>query len=279
MDARRLLFALGAALAISVLVTSIFYLRISRQQSAARSRVKQVVAAAVELQPGVAITADKLTMVNWPESVSSSGLVENKEEVVGHILIYPVGINEPLLKHDLAAGTSFGLAAKIPDGMRATAVKVNEVNNVAGFMFPGCRVDVLVTIRGDANTTFTRTVLQNVQVLSAGTRTEPDPAGKPENVGVITLLVTPEDSQTLILAQSQGSIQFVLRNGTDSASTNTPPVGLAQLSGAPPKPLLPPVEAKTRPKAPIAKPAPLYSVETIAGAKASVTKFEQSRPQ
>lgn len=67
MDTRRLVVALGLALVISVLVTSIFYARISRQQSAARSKTKQVVAAAADIQPGVAVTAEQLTMVNWPD--------------------------------------------------------------------------------------------------------------------------------------------------------------------------------------------------------------------
>ncbi|PYX81718.1 MAG: Flp pilus assembly protein CpaB, partial [Acidobacteria bacterium] len=118
------------------------------------------------------------------------------------------------------------LAAKIPDGMRATAVKTNEVMSVAGFMFPGSRVDVLVTIRGENNTasTITRTVLQNVQVLSTGTKIDPDPDGKPENIGVVTLLVSPEQSEKLALAQNQGTVHFVLRNGGDSAEPNTPAV-------------------------------------------------------
>lgn len=277
MDTRRLIVALGAALVISALVTSLFYFRISRQQSAARSKTRQVVAAAVDLLPGTPVPAEKLAVIDWPESVPLKGLVENKDDVVGHILIYPVSANEPLLKHDLAAGASFGLAAKIPDGMRATAVRVNEVNNVAGFMFPGCRVDVLLTMR-DGNTTSTRLVLQNVQVLSAGTKTEPDPTGKPENVGVITLLVTPEDSEKIVLAQSQGSVQFVLRNGNDSAQIDTPPVQLAQLTGAPPLPT-PSEEKKVRRAVTAVKPPAPYVVETIVGGKATITKFDQSRSQ
>jgi pilus assembly protein CpaB len=277
MDVKRLMVALGAALAISAVITSFFYFRISRQQAAARAKTKQVVAAAADLPAGMPIAAESLKVVDWPETVPLKGLVENKEDVVGRVLIYPVAANEPFLKHDLAAAASFGLTAKIPDGMRATAVRTNEVNNIAGFIFPGSRVDVLVTMRGDANTTFTRTVLQNVQVLSAGTRTEPDPAGKPENVGVITLLATPEQSQKLLLAQNQGSVQFVLRNGNDSTEVETPPVYLAQLSGAPP-----PTTAVQRPIArafvPV-KPRIPYIVETIAGGKATVTKFERSQPE
>ena len=74
------------------------------------------------------------------------------------------------MKHDLASSGSFGLSAKIPDGMRATSVKTNEVMNIAGFIFPGSHVDVLVTLRGENNaaSNTTHTVLQNVQVLATG---------------------------------------------------------------------------------------------------------------
>jgi hypothetical protein len=131
MDVKRLMVALGAALAISAVITSFFYFRISRQQAAARAKTKQVVAAAADLPAGMPIAAESLKVVDWPETVPLKGLVENKEDVVGRVLIYPVAANEPFLKHDLAAAASFGLTAKIPDGMRATAVRTNEVNNIA----------------------------------------------------------------------------------------------------------------------------------------------------
>jgi len=87
-------------------------------------------------------------------------------------------------------------------------------------------VDVLVTLKPDNNAASmeTRTVLQNVLVLSTGTKIDPDPNGKPENVGVVTLLVTPEQSEKLALAQNQGTIHFVLRNGGDSANAEVPPL-------------------------------------------------------
>src|SRR5437879_4292110 len=182
MGTQRLGFALLAALVISFGMTSVFYMRMTRSQAKARPNVKRVVAAAVALQPGAPITADNLTEINWPENVSLEGLIEKKEDVTGHVLMYAVAANEPVLRHDLAANTSLGLSAKIPDGMRATAVKTNEVTNIAGFIFPGSHVDVLVTLRPDNNTanTVTSTVIQNVQVLSTGTKMDPDPNGKPE---------------------------------------------------------------------------------------------------
>src|SRR6266705_3919523 len=254
MGKRRLGSALLAALVISLGITYVFYVHITRTQASARPKTKRVVAAAVALQPGTPITAENLTEINWPENVSLDGLVEKKEDVTGHIVMYAIAANDPVLKRDLASSSSFGLAAKIPDGMRATAVKTNEVMNIAGFIFPGSRVDVLVTLHSDSNTASTtaRTVLQNVQVLSTGTRIDPDPNGKPENVSVVTLLVTPEQSEKLALAQNQGTIHFVLRNGGDSATPDTPAVDMAQLTGIPNKPLPVPQPEKPRPKPAVA---------------------------
>jgi len=215
--------------------------------------------------------------------VALGGLIEKKEDVAGHVLGYAVAANEPVLRRDLAAGASLGLAAKIPDGMRAIAVKTNEVMNMAGFIFPGSRVDVLMTLRGegnDASTTTARTVLQNVQVLSTGTKIDPDPTGKPEskpeNV-TVTLLVTPEQSQKLALAQSQGTIQFVLRNGGDSANPETHAVDLADLTGVqktPPPPLAPLQIRRVAAVAPVVKPSDTaYLVETVANGKVTVSTF------
>ena len=92
---------------------------------------------------------------------------------------------------------------------------------------------VLVTVRSDSSaaSTTTRTVLQNVQVLSTGTKMDADPNSKPENVSIVTLLVTPEESEKLALAENQGTIQFVLRNGGDAANAEIPAVGIAEMSG------------------------------------------------
>lgn len=278
MGKRRLGFALFAALVISLGITYLFYVRISRAQASARPKTKRVVAAVAALQPGSPITAENLTEIDWPENAALDGLIEKKEEVTGHVLMYAVAPNEPVLRRDLASAASFGLAAKIPDGMRATAVKTNEVMNIAGFIFPGSRVDVLVTIRSENNnaSTTSRTVLQNVQVLSTGTRIDPDPNGKPENVSVVTLLVSPEQSEKLALAENQGTIQFVLRNGADAVNPDTPAVDMAQLTGMPKQPVAQPEKSHPKLAAPAPKPVNSYIVETLANGKITVSKFSTS---
>ena len=145
-------------------------------------------------------------------------------KIVGRILLYPIPQKEPIREQLLAApGAAIGLTAKIPDGMRAVAVVTNEVNNVSGFLFPGSHVDVLVTFRAETGKEpMTSTVLQNIEVLSTGERLQPDPSGKPQNVKVVTLLMSPEDAQKMSLASNQGTVQFVLRNGADQANRAAP---------------------------------------------------------
>jgi len=131
---------------------------------------------------------------------------------------------EPLLDDRLAPmGSGGGLAATIKDGMRAIAVRVDQVVGVAGFVLPGMRVDVLIagvppTNEGASgnNNTQVRTVLQNIEVLSAGVNIQKDAEGKPQQVQVVNLLVTPEQAQVLALASNETRIQLVLRNPLDT---------------------------------------------------------------
>ena len=280
MGTRRLVLALVVAIVISLVITSLFYIRVARQEAANRIKSRRIVAAAVALEPGTPITADSLTEVNWPDGVPLDGLIEQKQDVMGHFLVYAVAANEPILKRDLAASASFGLSAKIPDGMRATAVKANEDINIAGYIFPGSHVDVLATLRGqngNNSNTLTRTVLQNVEVLSTGAKMEPDPEGKPDNVTVVTLLVTPEQSEKLALAQNEGTLRFALRNGADDATPDTAPVNLNELmDGSKPVQTTKPakVQVKVEKIEPVKpQPPPTYSVETVANGKISVAQF------
>lgn len=237
----------------------------------------QIVAAAKEVPEGVALTAQDLSLVDWPVNVPLPGSFSKIAQVVGRPLIYPLGAKEPVLERDLAvSGSGIGLSVKIPAGMRATSVRTNEISGVAGFLFPGSHVDVLstFTIPGKQGPV-TQTILQDVQVLTAGEKVEPDPQGKPETVKVVTLLLNPEDSQKLLLASTQGTIQFVLRNGADKTEAKVTPIRLDQLLGGPAAPQ--PVRARTsrrrRPAQHLRQHTDVYVLEVIRGDKQSVQKF------
>jgi pilus assembly protein CpaB len=164
--------------------------------------------------------------------------------------------------------------------MRAVSVKVNEVVGVAGFVVPGTRVDVMVTLsnRQQGQESITRIVVSNVQVLTAGTRYDQEKAkeGTPIPSTVVTLLVTPEDGERIALAASEGQIMLALRNPLDTDPAKTTGVRTAGLLGqTAPEPAKPrPPRAAARPVKPeVAPPAPpppvVYKVEAVRGGKRS----------
>ncbi len=260
----------------AILATAFTWVVFKRLRASQQRPVTQIIAAANELPAGVALTDNDLTTVDWPSDVPLPGSYVKKEEILGHPLIHSLGAKEPILKRDLGLeGSGIGLATKIPPGMRATAIRSNEVVGVAGFLYPGSHVDVLCTISMPNNMgTLTQTVLQDVEVLTAGQTIEPDPQGKPQQVDVVTLLLTPEDSQKLQLASTQGTIQFVLRNGTDKL---TPELHAARLDQLVPMPKPPTIVVKGK-RVPV-KVQPTYSLEVIQGTQKTVHKFDAAEKE
>ena len=242
----------------------------------ARAATTQIVTTTGELPSGITLAAKDVTLVDWPSDFPLQGSYGKVEDVIGHPLLNALGSKEPILKRNLGLeGSGIGLSGRIPPGMRATAVRSNEIVGVAGFLYPGSHVDVLVTYTppGGNNIPVTETVLQDVEVLTAGQTTEPDPQGKPQTVNVVTLLLNPEDSQRLQLASMQGGIQFVLRSGVDQKSVNLKPTRLDQLVASEKPPVVVPPPTKKAPKRIEPSRPTIYVLEVIQGTKRSVEKF------
>jgi pilus assembly protein CpaB len=256
------------ALLVSLVATFFLYARMKKQFN--KPVTLQVVASSMGLEAGTELKPDQLVLVDWPSNLPLEGTVTKPDQIVGRILLYPIPAKEPIRDQLLAApGAAIGLTAKIPDGMRAVAVVTNEVNNVSGFLFPGSHVDVLVTFRAEAGKELTTsTVLQNIEVLSTGERLQPDPSGKPQNVKVVTLLMSPEDAQKMSLASNEGTVQFVLRNGVDQAQPEQHPIQIRELQGNASMPLPRPRKATV-----VASQPSVYEVEVFDGDKKSVVKF------
>jgi pilus assembly protein CpaB len=272
---QRLITAFLVAAMLAGGVTFLFYRRINASTS--HGRVAQIVAAKTDLPVGVTLSSDNVTMLDWYSDALPSGAFTNISDVNGHPLLYPMAAREPILQRDLGViGAGIGLAGKIPEGMRATAVRSNELVGVAGFLYPGSHVDLLVTFTPPGGSVpVTQTVLQNVEVLTAGQAIEPDPQGKPQQVNVVTLLLTPEDSQKVQLASAQGNIQFVLRSGADQTkNAELRPTRLDELAnGSKPAPrvLAAPGVRRALPRK--ADPPPAVLIEVIQGTQRSVQKF------
>ena len=233
-----------------------------------------VVVAAKDLVVGAKIEAQDVRLAQLPASELPSNVFHNTSDVVGRGVLVPIQRSELILGSKVAGEEAgAGLPALIPTGMRAVSVKVNDVVSVAGFVLPGTRVDVLLTGQPSKSndTETTTTVLENVQVLSAGPKLEKDANGQPVNVPVITLLVSPEDAQKLTLAATQGQIQLSLRSPMDLSQPKILAVQNPSLYRLPE-----PQEKPSRKKGKavvVPPPSAVYVVEMIRGDKRDVSKF------
>jgi len=203
---------------------------------------RTVVVARTDLALGTELQADDLHAAEWPANAVPEGAFSQPSELVGRGLIHSVVRNEPILPAKLASKEAgAGLPPIIPPGKRAVSVKVNEVISVAGYVLPGTFVDVVATQSPTARPEdmTSKVVLSQVQVLTAGTRMEQDRKdGKPMQVTVVTLLVTPEEAERLALASSEGQIHLALRNPMDKESPKTAGIRPGALLGIAPGPVL-----------------------------------------
>jgi len=234
---RRFIAVLGVSLVGALIIASIFYQIEARanggKHSEGSSDTRDIVLAARPLTVGVTVKPTDVKIGKIVASAFPKGAFSKVEEVVDRPIISNILLDEPILEGRLAArGTGLGLAPVIPVGMRAVSVRVNDVAGVAGFVFPGMRVDVLVTGNPpNADQTMTATCLQNLIVLSAGTVMQPDAKGQAMPAPTVTLLATPEQAEVLTLANNQGRLQLVLRNGSDQQIAKTQAKEVAELYG------------------------------------------------
>jgi len=241
----------------------------------------EILVASRNLQIGTLIKDTDLKTNPWVGQFPA-GVLLKKEDAVGRGVISAIVEGEPLLDSRLAAaGAGGGLAATIPPGMRAVAVRVNDVVGVAGFVVSGMRVDVLIAGNppgSAASGPKVKTLLQNIEVLSAGQNFQKDGEGKPVQVQVVNLLVTPEQAETLSLASNETRIQLILRNPLDNEATKTPGSAMSTLFGEA-KPLVAHdsrARVKAAPPAAVLPPPPPPSpflIEVLNGAKRTEVKF------
>jgi pilus assembly protein CpaB len=272
-------------------ITSFAIYRLLLTHVAGSSRpvsMTKLVVASHDLQVGALIKDSDLAEVSINGPISDQA-IKTRQEAVGRGVVATIYSNEPILDHRLAPkGAGAGLAATIPVGMRAVALSVNDVVGLAGFVVPGMRVDVLVagsvsSSDGTRTGTQCRTVLQNIEVLSAGQKIARTVEGKPESAQVVNLLVTPDQAEVLNLASGEAKVQLVLRNPLDTKEEVTHGASLAKLLGQDEGPIspspmrfVPPSVSRVRvpvPKQPEKEPE-MTTVEVFSGAKRSEQRFD-----
>ncbi len=234
---KRFLTVLGVSLLFALIISSVFYQMSARSSSGPAApgavEMKDLVVAAKALNVGTTIKPGDVTVSKVPVAAFPKSGFMKVEEVLDRPVVSNILAEEAVIEGRLAPrGSGAGLAPIIPVGMRAVTVRVNDVVGVAGFVLPGMRVDVTVTGRPPSGQeTLTTTVLQNITVLSAGQTMSPDARGAAINAPTVTLLVTPEQAEVIILAGSEGRIQLILRNGSDNDIQKTSGVTTQSLYG------------------------------------------------
>ena len=251
--------------------------QIAQSQDQAKE-TQPVVVAASDLTWGTSLTAEMVKVVPFLKESLPAGYYSDTSAVDGRTIIYPVKTGEPVFESKLAPTTVSmgGVAALVTPKKRAMGVKVDKVVGVSGFIHPGNRVDVLVTLSRNerANSPMTKIVLENILVLATGTELEKTgKQEKPAQVDVITLEVTPEEGEKLALAASEGKLQLALRNFTDTDSSQTRgstiPGLLAGQAAPQPAP-----KSGNKPVRVQRAPSPTVTVELIRGSKVTETNFK-----
>lgn len=231
---RRFAIVVGLSLIWALLVSAAFY-RVagSRGRSQGPQEQKLIVVAVEPMPVGTVIKPTSVKLSGVPASFFPKGGFSRIEDVLERPVISPIQPEEPVVEVRIGArGSGGGLAPLIPPGLRAIAVRVNDVVGVAGFVLPGMRVDVLVTgLPPGHEGMMTATVLQNITVLSAGQTIQVDAKSQSINTPVVTLLVTPAQAEALTLANNEGKIQLILRNSIDQQVAATGGRELRELYG------------------------------------------------
>ncbi len=306
---------LGAAVLVALIAT-VLIMSWLRAKTGTRQPVvletQDVVISKVDLKWGTVLSKELLETKPFLKKSLPPGCVSDSKSIIGRVLLSSVSASEPILESRLAPVSmkTGGVAAVVRQKRRAIAVKVDKVIGVSGFIHPGNRVDVLVTITSGKNSSnpVTKTVLENILVLATGPEIESKgKEEKPSTVDVITLEVSPEEAEKLSLAASEGKVQLALRNFNDTEDVitrgTTIPALLASYSYVPVK-TVPARAASSKKPAPVKvampaegrkiqeeKPAiverlrepaitekaqkPMIVVEVIKGSQTTQVKFEK----
>jgi pilus assembly protein CpaB len=278
--ALALVFGVSAAVGVNVLLEN--------PPGGTEAGTVPVVVAATDIDRGTTVTPDLIKTRACPKDLVPAGAVSKAEDVVGRVAYIPLVKDEAVLDGKLASkGSGRGMAALTLKGMRTVTIQTPDVSSgVAGFILPGNKVDVLLTVKdlghtsrtGGASTT---RLLQNVEIVAVDQRLSAPSDNKVDvkELRSVTLLVTPNQDAMLALAQTMGTLHLSLRNSGDGNDANTQPVTLADLRLLQEKPKetkLPEVDKKAPPPPKPARPRPLR-IRLLRGTQESIVTIRRQR--
>lgn len=274
-----LVFGISAAVGVALMRNT--------APGAAKPEIVSVVVAAADIDRGQTLTEAHLSKQDWPKALVPEGAFTKTEDAVDRTLTIPLLKGDLVLVGKLAAhGAGRGMAAIIPSGMRAVTIQTpNIATGVAGFVLPGNKVDVLLTMSNQGVMDHTGggstiVLLQNVEILAVDQRTDVPQDNKMDSKELrsVTLLVSPAEAARLDLGQNKGTLRLTLRNPTDKEIEVVDPVTLTDLNlnspGISVEPLNASPSAAVPVSAPVAPPARKPpQVRTLRGAQSGLISF------
>jgi pilus assembly protein CpaB len=288
MDKKRIIGIVAVAFVLALAAGIGAYRFLSekgRVAEAAKLQTMGIAVAVVDIPLGATINPNQVALSPWPKELHPKDAFPALKPVIGRVAIRDFLRGEPIVESKLVPANKNNsglLSLKVPAGMRAFSVKVNEVVGVGGFIVPDSRVDVVVTTAVSPDRQqeqVAKTFIQDVQVLAAGQVVE-QKDNKPVTVNTVTIAVTPADAEKLALASNDGKIQLVLRSFSDSAKLETPGSDKGDLIGSmrhQARQAARPAAKRARPEkkaAPVQVVSSSYVVEVIRGGKRTEEKVD-----
>jgi len=270
---KRLIIAIAGAVICGLLGVLMVTRYLSRVEAFTKD-LGNVVVAKQEIPLGAKITADQLMLAPIPNGSAPDGVFRKIDQVVGRVAIQAIGLRETVTNMKLAPlGTGGGLPAVIPEGYRAVTVKVDDVVGISGFVMPGSYVDVVAVVTPMARAgnempePISKIVLQHIKVLASGPKIDsPEDQRQPTSVKAVTLMVTPEQSEKLVLAANEGKLQLVMRNYSDDETAETTGADKGKLlrgENVTPEPDPPSAAQTEQPKTPWVKHTPVVKSKPV----------------
>jgi pilus assembly protein CpaB len=193
-----------------------------RAQAGSSAATQKIVVATQALSFGTELSKDNTTEIDWPAARLPAGAFASEHSMLkdgSRVVLTPIERNEPILASKVTGpGQRGSLSNLLKEDMRAVTVRVDDVRGVAGFVLPGDRVDV-VLIRTDGTRgakNYADVIVQNVKVLAVDQKANERPNQANLVAKAVTLAVSPENAQKILLAVNIGKISLTLRKSGET---------------------------------------------------------------
>ncbi len=190
----------------------------------------EIVVAERDLAATQIVDADAIRLVSISPDQAPPGHLTNPVQAVGKVLAVPMVAGQPFNQGSFAKeGSGLHLASVLPDGMCAMGIELSGDSGLAGLLYPGSLVDVLVTFQGRSpDETHTKTLFQRIQVLSIEEMSIVNPDGQGAGRGgvsgnrrhVVTLMLDHPQAERLQAAMRHGMVALALRNPMDQTKSD-----------------------------------------------------------